>query len=385
MRYPKIYLAIDNCFASKRYTHPSEWAKVIRELGLTYVEASADNECDPMYMGSEYLAWWAGEVKKAMEEHGVIVANLYSGHGTYATLGLAHTHPIVRDRFLNNWLKPMAKTAASVGAGLGFFCHAFTDSVLQDPALYKEAEATLYKDLAELAAYGKKENLGVLGVEQMYTPHQIPWTVEGSEKLLREVYRQSGAPFYLTVDVGHMNGQRKFVRPTEDKLSELFVRFKEGDALPELWLGSEKAVKLFESSDRLPLDELNAIMDEYPHMFAPVEDGDPYRWLERLGGFSPIIHLQQADGKSSPHWAFTKENNARGIVEPEKVLAAIKRHYDSQPDDTLPQLLPDLYLTLEVFTGTADLNRAVLQRIRESVVYWRNYIPEDGLTLDKLI
>ena len=385
MRYPKIYLAIDNCFASKRYTHPSEWAEVIRDLGLTYVEASADNECDPMYMGQEYLSWWSGEVKKAMAATGIVVANLYSGHGTYATLGLSHTHPIVRDRFLNKWLKPMAKTAASVGAGLGFYCHAFTDSVLQDPQKYAEAEHTLYRDLAELAAFGAAEGLGILGVEQMYTPHQIPWTVEGSEKLLREVYLIGGAPFYLTVDVGHMNGQRKFSRPDDERILEMHARYKAGDPVPELWLGPKKAVKLFENSDSLPLNEINALMDEYPHMFAPAEDGDPYRWLERLAGYSPIIHLQQANATSSPHWAFTKENNARGIVEPEKVLRAIKAHYDAAPAEWLPPLLPDLYLTLEIFTGTADINRAVLQRIRESVAYWRAFIPEDGLTLDRLV
>ena len=234
MRYPKIYLAIDNCFASKRYTDPSDWARVIRELGLTYVEASADNECDPLYSGPEYIAWWTGEVKKATEKHGVVVANLYSGHGTYATLGLAHTHPIIRDRFLNNWLKPMARTAGALGAGLGFFCLAFTDAVLQDPALYREAEKTLYENLAELAAFGKKDNLGVLGLEQMYTPHQIPWTVAGAERLMREIYRIGGAPFYLTVDVGHMNGQRKFVRPSDEALVALHERFRAGEALPEI-------------------------------------------------------------------------------------------------------------------------------------------------------
>ncbi len=385
MRYPKIYLAIDNCFASKRFTDPSDWARVIRDLGLTYVEASADNECDPMYMGEEYLAWWAGEVRKAMKTHGVVVANLYSGHGTYATLGLAHTHPIVRDRFLNKWLKPMARTAGAVGAGLGFFCHAFSDAVLQDPARYREFEDTLYENLAELAAYGKAENLGVLGVEQMYTPHQVPWTVAGSEKLLREVYRRGGAPFYLTVDVGHMNGQRRYTRPDDEKILEMHRRFRAGDPVPELWLGPEKAVKLFEQSDALPLAEINAIMDEYPHMFAPYEDGDPYRWLAALGGYSPIIHLQQATATSSPHWAFTPENNARGIVEPARVLSAIKAHYDSAPGEGLPPMLPDLYLTLEIFTGTADKNRTVLEGIRESVRYWRQYIPEDGLTLDRLV
>jgi hypothetical protein len=219
----------------------------------------------------------------------------------------------------------------------------------------------------------------------MYTPHQIPWTVEGAEKLLREVYALGGAPFYLTVDVGHQTGQRKFIRPDDQKLSELHERFKGGDPLPELWLGPERAVKLFERSDTLPLSELNAIMDEYPHMFASWDDGDPYVWLSRLAGYSPIIHLQQTNGLTSSHWAFTGENNARGIIEPKKVLSAIKAHYDAQPGEGLPPLLGDLYLTLEIFTGTADINRAVLQRIVESVVYWRKFIPEDGLTLDKLV
>jgi hypothetical protein len=66
------------------------------------------------------------------------------------------------------------------------------------------------------------------------------------------------------------------------------------------------------------------------------------------------------------------------------VLRAIKAHYDSIPEEGLPPLLPDLYLTLEIFTGTADINRAVLMRIRESVAYWRQFIPEDGLSLEKL-
>ncbi len=235
------------------------------------------------------------------------------------------------------------------------------------------------------AAYGRDNHLGVLGVEQMYTPHQIPWTVEGSEKLLREVYRLGGAPFYLTVDVGHQSGQRKVLRPDDGKLLELHDRFKKGDPLPELWLGPQRAVELFERSDALPLAEINAIMDDYPHMFAGWDDGDPYFWLSRLAGYSPIIHLQQTDGTSSSHWAFTRENNERGIIEPARVLSAIKAHYDAQSAEGLPPLLPDLYLTIEVFTGTADINRAVLQRIGETVAYWREFIPEDALTLDKLV
>ena len=53
--YPEIFLALDNCFASKRYTDPHDWMNLIRDIGINYVEASADNECDPLYLGNDYL------------------------------------------------------------------------------------------------------------------------------------------------------------------------------------------------------------------------------------------------------------------------------------------------------------------------------------------
>ena len=52
--YPRIYLAIDNCFASKRWSTPADWMKVISDAGIYYVEASADNECDPLYSGTDF-------------------------------------------------------------------------------------------------------------------------------------------------------------------------------------------------------------------------------------------------------------------------------------------------------------------------------------------
>ena len=46
---PKVYLAIDNCFAFKRRM------RVIRGLGLRRVEAGSGTECDPLYMGEVFL------------------------------------------------------------------------------------------------------------------------------------------------------------------------------------------------------------------------------------------------------------------------------------------------------------------------------------------
>ncbi len=389
MTDPKIYLAVDNCFASKRWTSPREWMDVIKSLGLYYVEASADTECDPLYMGSDYMQRWTEDVLLASNETGVKVANLYSGHGTYATLGLAHTDPAVRQRFLVDWLEPMCKTAASVGAGLGFFCHAFSDSVLQSPSRYEEFRENLYDSLAELSKYAIGCGCRPIGVEQMYSPHQIPWTVNGASELIKKVVKRSGgAPFYITVDVGHQSGQRKFVRPSRDELSVLIEKKLAGDTLSSLWLGAKSSFEIFEnasSADEATLNALEADMDKYPYMFAEYDDGDTYRWLSELGCYSPIIHLQQTNGVSSSHLPFTKECNEKGIIEGEKVLRAIARAYSKSAENGMPKKPDALYLTLEMFTGTADINRAALMRMRETVEYWRRFIPKDGLELSELI
>ena len=87
--YPRIYLAIDNCVFYKRWTRPDEWAEKIFHLGLRYIEASADTELDPLYMGKYYLRDWVESVRDAEQKYGVKGCNLYSGQGTYTTLGLA--------------------------------------------------------------------------------------------------------------------------------------------------------------------------------------------------------------------------------------------------------------------------------------------------------
>ena len=79
MNGPKIYLSVDNCFASKRWTHPQDWMKVISECGIHYVEASADNECDPLYMDEAYLSNWTKDIRKHAPEYQIQIANLYSG------------------------------------------------------------------------------------------------------------------------------------------------------------------------------------------------------------------------------------------------------------------------------------------------------------------
>ncbi|MCC3372516.1 sugar phosphate isomerase/epimerase [Cohnella sp. REN36] len=389
---PKIYLAVDNCFASKRWTRPSEWLELLGNMGVTCVEASADNECDPLYMDRGYLERWVREVQAEGRKRGVRVANLYSGHGTYATLGLTHHDPAVRDRIQNEWLKPMADIAASLSAGLGFYCHAFSDSVLQSPEAYKEAEEDLYTRLADIAEYARTLGIRAPGVEQMYTPHQIPWTIEGSKRLLREVFGRSQSPFYMTLDTGHQSGQSKFLRPNAWRIEEMADRFRKDGYQPSFWLGPKSAYALFDRMIREPAEgqasyaaQIVREMDRYPHLFAEQSDGDTYRWLEELGGYSPIIHLQQTTGASSSHLPFTEEYNRNGIILGEPLLKALEKAYQVPDEEDLPPKCAEIYLTLEIFSGTSEMNADILKKMRDSIVYWRQFIPADGMKLSEAV
>jgi sugar phosphate isomerase/epimerase len=370
--YPRLYLAVDNCFASKRWTRPLEWMEIARDAGIFYVEASADNECDPLYNTPESLAGWLDEVREASAQTGVRVANLYSGHGTYATLGLAHTDPRVRDHIQHDWLEPMIRNAAALGAGLGFFCHAFPQAVLRDPSAYAQAQDDLHARLAQLAAFARATRLKNLSLEQMYSPHQLPWTISGALDLIGAVYRRQGAPLYITLDTGHQIGQRRYLRPDRAQIDA----YQRGQAdMP--WFAY--------ADPGQGIDAVLADIGRRPYLFASAEDGDLYAWLRALGAYSPILHLQQTDGTVSAHQPFTARYNATGIVDPARVLAALYAAYAEPEKPGLPPRCADLYLTLEIFSSTAERPDRILAAIRDSAAYWRHYLPEDGLPLDELV
>jgi sugar phosphate isomerase/epimerase len=380
---PRITLALDNCFASKRWTEPDEWMEIAREVGVFHVEASADNECDPLYSTPDVLNDWIDAVETASARTGVTVSSLYSGHGTYTTLGLAHPDRRVRDHIQRHWLGTMIRSAARLGAGLGFFCHAFSQAVLRSPKRYEQTEADLVERLAQLAALAAELRLSSLSVEQMYSPHQIPWTIAGAEHLLAAVFARAQAPLYLTLDTGHAVGQQHYLRPTRAQVAEYLASVRSDASVPDLWLGLVAHTIDLDADDAL--DQLMAQIEAHPYLFAQAADGDPYAWLRHLGCYSPIIHLQQTDGSASAHRPFTLRYNAGGIIEPGRLLRALAQAYTNTPAYGMPPPVEDIYLTLEIFSGTAEKPAAILANIRESAAYWRKFIPQDGLTLDRLI
>lgn len=382
--YPKVYLAIDNCFASKRWTSPEQWSQIISDMGVFCVEASADTELDPLYMGREYLADWPKAVRNAQAQYGTKVCNLYSGHGTYSTLGITHTDPRVRRNMLDNWFKPLIDTAAQLDAGVGFYAHCFTQEIIQDAKLYKEYVNILLDGLTELNLYAAKAGCKYLALEQMYSPNQIPFTMDGAKLILQEVTAQSGVPFYFTEDLGHHH--TKFIQPTAQDIANYIQSGKE-----QVWLGNSAAYEAYYAAlahnDSSPetCKQIIAFTQQSPQLFNNKEDSDCYTWLEKMGCYSPIIHLQQTDGTSSGHKTFTAENNRWGKIDAQKVLAALKKSYEQPDDPNMPPKCSEIYLTLELFSGTAQTHQEILTGYRESAQYWRDAIAVDGMTLDQLI
>ena len=435
---PRLFLAIDNCFASKRWTRPGQWIPMIKELGLRYVESSADTECDPLYMPGDYLRDWLRDVRAECARHGVVVANLYSGHGTYNTLGLAHTDARVRKHMADKWIKAYLAIARELGAGVGFYCHAFNQDVLQDAALYRREVESLYETLLDISQYNREIGGGNISVEQMYTPHQYPWTIESASDMICR------AGVRVTLDAGHQTGQDRFLKPSPEQVE---IACAPGGGY--IWVGTEAAHKLQREAQagRLSVPRaVNGILDDMsqnPQLFSKPEDSNLYAWLENLGCYSPILHLQQTNGRQSKHDSFSFFAGPDDKVHPEAVLEALARSYgqgrgayaaagagnagnaateagnagnaatgagntgsaavcaynagksidsgvSKQCDagrsiDSGVSKCETIFLTLELFYSTSAYPAEIVSRLRESVAFWRAFIPEDGMRLSEAL
>jgi len=93
------------------------------------------------------------------------------------------------------------------------------------------------------------------------------------------------------------------------------------------------------------------------------EDRDPYEWVRRLAKYTPCVHIQQTDGKADRHWPFTEEYNRIGIIQPNKLLSALEDGGAGQ-----------VYLFLEIIHPFEYPDDKVLEELRESSKYWREYM-----------
>ena len=384
---PRIYIGIDNCFAIKRWTEPADWMRVVRELGMKYVEVVPDLEADPLLTPDDYRREWVDRVCEAKAKYGIETVMLYSNNATYDTIGFAHPDRRVRDRILDSWFERFCGLAAGIGADIGYFVHGLSEDILFDQKKRLDAQKNVMDCITRLNRIAERYGIEKTALEQMYTPHQPPFTIDTMTELMQRVKRLSGKPLYVTEDVGHHCPF--YLRPDADALQSAFARYRT-DGYIGVWLGSQHAIELFraEKSDRLSADTLKAIeadMDANAGMFSTPRDNDCYEWLREIGCYSPIIHMQQTNGAASSHAGFNPQNNASGKIHPVKVLKAIAESYKKPEKEDMPPRVEDIYLIQEIYMSTKEVGYQGLWRIRESTDYLRRFIPQDGMRLSELL
>ena len=319
------------------------------------------------------------------------VVNFYTGYQTYRTAGIAHSDNRIVKHLESGWFEPLIEIAGKLGAGIGFSYHAFPLESLKCQEAYDEKLSEVIKHYADICQIATKHNV-LLSSEQMYAPHQHPWRITENMEFLKSVNKLCSDVFYTTIDVGHQIGQMLFVKPTRNEIKEYIIACKNGEKEPEdFWLGNDAAMEQFYSaisSNRSSDDFIDCCcekMELTPYMFSKKEDSDTYRWLTKLGAYSPIMHLQQNNGLTAHHAGFTAKNNKDGIITGDKMLNAIWESYLATPEDGMPKKVDNIYLSFELFfSNTTNINKG-LKELKDSVEYWRQFIPEDGLELEELI
>jgi len=304
----KFYLGVDNCFARKRWPRNEVWADIVaNRFKVKYLEYNGD-QLDPLCYPPHAIPRLAEEVKTATTDRGIEIYDYYTGIITHNLNLLSHPDDDVRE-YGFKWCADSCKIAKMMGARcVGGHYDTITETDAADPKSYAACIDRLVKSMQRLSRVAKEEGLPFIMLEQMYTPLEAPYTIKQTREMYEAINADAAVPVYITVDVVHM------------------------------------CCQTFEHN---------------------AKDTDPYEWLREFGAISPVIHLQQVDGKGSPHWPFTKECNAKGIIDAKKVIEALEASGSKEN-----------YLILEIFHSLTAPGEKVLSDHEESVDYWRQYVTD---------
>jgi len=296
----KIRLGINNCFAVKRWPEPEEWCRIIaQELGLKYVQFTFDL-LDPR-VPQPIKHKITKTTKKIAEDYGLVVYTTFFGLAFYSYNQLLHPDIEIRQDALHCCEEAIFITkelgARATGGPLG----SLSMKDFSNPSRKNYLTNQLIESLQHLSQVAALEGLEFLLWEPTPLAREITHTMEEAKDFYRKVNEGAAIPIKFCLDVGH-----QCAVDTEG------------------------------------------------------EDKDPYAWLREFASISPVIHIQQTDGKLDTHWPFTEEYNKKGIIEPEKIVRAIE---DSGADE--------VFLFLEILHPFEADEKKVLEDIRESVAYWK--------------
>ncbi len=195
-------LGINLSFAIKRWVEPPVWARIVREtLGLNLVQFTYDL-LDPWWPESVRRTLTA-QVRSAASEWDLKIESAFSGLANYCFDGLLHPDKAGREASLE-WWKRAFDVAAEVGAkASGGPLGGMSVSDYSDPERRERRYLDLLDAVAELSEAAKAAGLERLQVECTPLAREIPYTVQQSQKFLKDLEGRCAVSVKLLVDIGH--------------------------------------------------------------------------------------------------------------------------------------------------------------------------------------
>jgi sugar phosphate isomerase/epimerase len=300
----RVHLGINTCFAVKRWPEPDQWVRIVKyELGLNCCQFSFDL-VDPSLNENTTKAY-AAEVRKLTEAHKLFIHSTFTGLAAYSWSQLLHPQALMRET-ANTWYERAIDFTARIGAtGMGGHIGAFSVQDAQNQERRQMLLQEMMERLSALSHYAAHKGLSHLLFENMAVTREFGYSIEEAQHLT-SLNTHTGVPLVLCFDVGHPCALRT-----------------------------------------------GTISDDYLAWFAV-----PWQHV-------PVVHLQQTDRSGDHHWPFTKEYNAQGMIQAEKIIEAIQQWL----------LVDDIYLILEPIHPFETEDAVVLDELRESVEYWQGVLP----------
>jgi hypothetical protein len=298
----KIHYGMNLLHAAKRWIEPDVWGQHIGERwGLENAQFCFDL-LDPRAT-LESRKEYASEVEKATKKYGFKMHSCLTGSGTFWYTLLMNPFPNGR-KDAWHWCELAAETSEMLGAkGLGGPVAAASSSDYKNAERFAFLKKEFIKGMQSFAQSAADHHQEYVLFEPSNLGREGLIRIDQAKELYDALNKDSAIPIYFMLDVGHQCG--------------------------------------YEVSGR---------------------DSDPYAWLEELGQLSPIVHIQQTNGKADCHWSFTKENNDKGIIKMDKVLTALEKSG-----------LKEVTIFPEFFYGTDVLEEKILEEIDESWEYLKKF------------
>jgi sugar phosphate isomerase/epimerase len=298
----KIHYGMNLLYAAKRWIQPDVWGQHIAERWRVEYAQFCFDLLDPRAT-LESRQEYALEVEKASKKYGFKMHSCLTGSGTFWYTLLMNPFPKGREDAWQ-WCELAAETSEILGAkGLGGPIAAASSSDYKNAERFGSLKKEFVKGMQFFAKSAAKHNQDYVLFEPSNLGREGLIRIAEAKGLYEALNKDTVIPIHFMLDVGHQCG--------------------------------------YEVSGR---------------------DSDPYAWLEELGQLSPIVHIQQTNGKADCHWSFTKENNKKGIIRIEKVLNALGKSG-----------LKEVVIFPEFFYGTDVLDERILDEIDESWDYLKEF------------